>query len=128
MIVLDTPIWLWWINDDQRSLGLIRQEQIASAEVAAVSNSCFDVAWLERHRRIALPCPQTEWFDKALSQSGIVLLPISPAIASRAVDLHEHHIDPQDRIIIASAIEHNARLMSDDSKFAKYAELEGCLM
>ena len=37
MIVLDTHIWLWWINDDQQSLGLIRQEQIASAEVAAVS-------------------------------------------------------------------------------------------
>ena len=55
-------------------------------------------------------------------------LPISPAIATRAVDLHEHHTDPQDRIIIASAIEHNARLMSDDSKFAKYVELEGCLL
>ena len=37
MIVLDTHIWLWWINDDQQSLGSIRQEQIASAEAAAVS-------------------------------------------------------------------------------------------
>ena len=129
MIVLDTHIWLWWINNDQQSLDSIWQEHIASAEVVAVSAiSCFEVAWLERHRRITLPCQPTDWFDKALSQSGIVLLPISPAIATRAVDLHEHHTDPQDRIIIASAIEHNAKLMSDDSKFAKYVELEGCLL
>ena len=45
-----------------------------------------------------------------------------------ALDLHEHHSDPQDRIINASAIEHNAKLMSDDSKFVKYAELEGRLL
>ena len=129
MIVLDTHIWLWWINDDQQSLNSIRHEQIASAEVVGVSAiSCFEVAWLARHRRIALPCQLASWFDKALSQSGIELLPISPAIAARAVDLHEHHSDPQDRIIIASAIEHNAKLMSDDGKFAKYVELEGWLL
>lgn len=129
MIVLDTHIWLWWINNDFQSLAATRQEQIAVAEVVAVSAiSCFEVAWLERHQRINLPCRPTEWFEKALSDSGIVLIPITPAIAARAVDLHEHHSDPQDRIIIATAIEHNAKLMSDDGKFVKYAELEGRLL
>ena len=42
--------------------------------------------------------------------------------------MQEHHSDPQDRIIIASAIEHNAKLMSDDSKFRLYLELEGRLL
>jgi PIN domain nuclease of toxin-antitoxin system len=129
MIVLDTHIWLWWINNDAKNLGSIRQEQIANAETVAISAiSCFEVAWLERHRRISLPCQSKEWFEMALTQSGLALLPITPAIAIRAVDLPEHHSDPQDRIIIASAIEHEAKLMSDDSKFAKYAELEGCLL
>lgn len=86
MIVLDTHIWLWWINNDLQSLGSIRQEQIVSAEKIAVSAiSCFEVAWLERHRRISLPCQPTEWFEKALSKSGIELLPITPTIATRAV-------------------------------------------
>jgi len=129
MIVLDTHIWLWWINNDYQHLGSARQEQIAGADVVCVSAiSCFEVAWLERHQRINLPCQATEWFEKALSHSGILLLPITPAIAARAVVLHEHHSDPQDRIIIASAIEHNAKLMSDDSKFSRYAELEGRLL
>ena len=81
-----------------------------------------------RKTNFLAPCQPTEWFEKALHQSGIILLPITPAIAARAIDLHEHHSDPQDRIIIASAIEHNAKLMSDDSKFAQYTELEGRLL
>lgn len=129
MIVLDTHIWLWWINNDSQFLSPARLEQIASADVVAVSAiSCFEVAWLERHQRINLPFKPEEWLDMALSQSGVVLLPITPAIATRAVNLHEHHSDPQDRLIIASAIEHKAKLMSDDSKFPRYVELNGYLM
>jgi PIN domain nuclease of toxin-antitoxin system len=99
------------------------------AEIIAVSAiSCFEIAWLERHGRISMTCQPTEWFEKALSHSGIELLPITPAIATRAVNMQEHHSDPQDRIIIASAIEHNAKLMSDDGKFPLYLELEGRLL
>ena len=129
MIILDTHIWIWWINNDHQSLGVVRQEQIMSAEVIAVSAiSCFEVAWLARHQRMTLPCQTLEWVEKALSPSGISLLPITPAIATRAVDLQEHHSDPQDRIIIASAIEHNAQLMSNDSKFHLYLEMEERLL
>ncbi len=96
--------------------------------VAVSAISCFEVAWLERHGRISLPCEVVTWFEKALDESGIALLPLTPAIAARAVQLHEHHSDPQDRIIIATALEHGAKLMSDDGKFAKYPELEGCLL
>ena len=129
MIVLDTHIWLWWINNEVQCLSETRRQQIESAEVIAVSAiSCFEIAWLERRKRICLSCQATEWFEKALNNSGIILLPITPAIAVVAVDLHEHHSDPQDRLIIATALEHNANLMSDDGKFAKYSELKGRLL
>jgi PIN domain nuclease of toxin-antitoxin system len=129
MIVLDTHIWIWWVNNDFKLLNSRRQTLIASADLVAVSAiSCFEVAWLERHQRIILPCHPAEWFDKALGLSGIALLPITPVIAARAVALQEHHSDPQDRIIIASAIEHSAKLISDDSKFSLYLELNGRLI
>lgn len=44
-------------------------------------------------------------------------------IASIAVDLPEHHSDPQDRIIIATTMSHDAQLMSADGKFPKYNEI-----
>ena len=40
---------------------------------------------------LALPVDRISWFERALDGSGISLLPITPQIASIAVDLPEHH-------------------------------------
>jgi PIN domain nuclease of toxin-antitoxin system len=64
----------------------------------------------------------------ALGGSGILMLPVTPDIACMAVDLTEHHSDPQDRIIIATSIVHNALLMSSDKKFPLYEELKNTLI
>jgi PIN domain nuclease of toxin-antitoxin system len=116
MIVLDTHFWLWWVNQDavQLKSGWIDRIE-GGEEVGVFAISCFEVAWLERHGRIGLSCPREECFDKALSGSGVLLLPITPAIASRAVELPEHHRDPQDRLIIATALVHGATLISSDA-------------
>ncbi len=129
MIILDTHVWLWWVNEDLAQLKASWREQIEQADEVGVSAiSLFEVSWLERHQRISLPCPRTEWFEKALTGSEIQLVPITPDIASQAVDLYEHHSDPQDRIIIATALTHNALLLSADGKFKLYTELHGRLV
>jgi PIN domain nuclease of toxin-antitoxin system len=129
MIVLDTHVWLWWVNGDVELLGDIRASQIQQCESVAVSAiSCFEVAWLASHGRIELSCNQEEWFEKALLGSDITLLPITPKIACIATNLTEHHSDPQDRIIIATALAHNAKLMSSDKKFPLYIELADKLL
>jgi PIN domain nuclease of toxin-antitoxin system len=129
MIVLDTHIWLWWINNDVDLLGQNRVHLIQSADIVSVSAiSCFEVAWLDVHGRIELPCSKSVWFEKALEGSGITLIPITPAIATTAVELPEHHSDPQDRIIIATALNHGAQLMSADRKFLHYKEIVKSLL
>jgi PIN domain nuclease of toxin-antitoxin system len=42
--------------------------------------------------------------------------------------LTEHHSDPQDRLIIATALSLDASLISADRKFQAYPELHGKLM
>ncbi len=129
MIVLDTHIWLWWTNHQVDQLSESRYQQISLAGKVGVSAiSCFEVAWLEHHGRISLPCSLESWFAKSLGESDITLLPITPAIAGSAVHLPEHHSDPQDRIIIATALVHDAKLMSNDGKFPKYIELKDRLL
>ena len=129
MIILDTHIWLWWINQDNERLGANRVAAIQSADIVAVSAiSCFEVAWLDLHGRIELPCSRQTWFEKALEGSVIALLPITPAIATAAVELPEHHRDPQDRLIIATALINDAKLMSADQKFLKYQEIVNNLL
>lgn len=92
MIVLDTHIWLWWIGEKHESLRPSWIGVIDSADAVGVSAmSLFEVSWLHHHQRIRLPVPPVAWFEKALANSGIELLPITPDIADRAVALPEHH-------------------------------------
>ena len=60
--------------------------------------------------------------------SSIELLAVTPEIAMGAVSLEAHHSDPQDRLIIATAISHQAKLLSADQKFKFYHELDGLLL
>ncbi|MBU2568700.1 MAG: type II toxin-antitoxin system VapC family toxin [Gammaproteobacteria bacterium] len=111
MIILDTHIWLWWVNDETNSMKAQWMELINNtSEVGVSAISCFEVAWLQRHDRIILPEPILIWFDKALRGSNITLVPITAEIACAAVDLSEHHSDPQDRIIIATALMTDSKL------------------
>ncbi|WP_040433071.1 PIN domain-containing protein [Chlorobium ferrooxidans] len=49
MIILDTHIWLWWINGDTRNLDQSRIDQIVSADEVAVSAiSCFEYLLFSR--------------------------------------------------------------------------------
>ena len=104
-------------------------DDIESAPSIGISPvSCFELALAHRRGRLELPQPPSEWFRCALEGSGVELLPLTPAIAARAVTLTEVHRDPFDRIIIATTLEYHARLASLDGLFASYPELSGRLI
>ncbi len=103
--------------------------EIESAPRVGVSPvSCFELALAHRRNRIELPLPVREWMSLALDGSNVEVLPLTPAISARAVELPDIHRDPFDRIIIATALETDARLASVDSQFAAYPELAGRLI
>jgi len=129
MIVLDTHAWIWWVNEDEESGKNHWRDLVRSADRVAVSSiSCFEVAWLAQHGRIKLKMPMQDWFEKASSGSGIEIQDITPQIAETAVTLPEHHSDPQDRLIMATAIVHGAQLISADGKFCIYEALSKLLV
>ncbi|MFP5500846.1 MAG: type II toxin-antitoxin system VapC family toxin [Candidatus Sericytochromatia bacterium] len=129
MILLDTHVWIWWVNGLLERIPQAERELIAQAPMLAVSvMSCLEMAWLVRRGRIELEIPLAQWFDLALEGSEIQLLPLTPRLAERAAELPEHHKDPADRVIIATAIEHRYRLISLDEKFPLYMELGELLL
>lgn len=128
MIVLDTHVWIRWINLDAQISPRWRARIESDEDVGVSAISCFETAWLAGHGRIVLPCPIANWLELALGGSGVALLPLSPDVARVAVALPEHHRDPQDRLIIATALVHDATLISADSKFPLYTELSGRLL
>lgn len=82
--------------------------------------SCYEIALAREKGRLELPCPTKQWLEAALEPSGISLLPLTPDIACEAVALSPVHKDPFDRMIIATAIAHGAKLVSVDSLFRRY--------
>ena len=129
MLLLDTHIWLWWINATPEKLPPHLIDRIESDETVAVSSiSCFEVEWLARHGRIELNICLDDWFSSAISEAGIMCLPITEPIARLAASLPEHHKDPQDRLIIASAILHNSAVISADKQFPLYEEISHLLI
>lgn len=125
VIVLDTHIWFWFINQEFERFPATWRETIETASQVGVSPvSCYEIALAQQKGRLALSCPGSEWFTNALQPSGISLFPI----ASQAVSLSPIHKDPFDRLIIATALVYSANLTSVDGIFRQYPELVDCLM
>jgi PIN domain nuclease of toxin-antitoxin system len=125
VIVLDTHTWLWWVRGDTAELPSTMRELIDNSPepVAVASVSCLEVAWLAKKGRISIPMPIDDFFAKAIDGSGLVLLPLSPSIAARSAFLPDIHRDPIDRVIIATALEHNAELATRDGMISRYPDV-----
>ncbi len=125
-LLLDTHIWLWWINQDEQ-LSVQHQAIIAEAENVYISSiSCWELAMLQQRQRIELNESLQNWLSVALET--IVCLPFTETIAVQSALMDFHHRDPADRFIIATAIIHDCQLMSFDGKFPLYTELENRLI
>lgn len=123
VIVLDTHIWFWFITQDFARFPNSWRNKIGTATQVNVSPvSCYEIALAEQRGRLELPCPATQWFEDAL------VLPLTAEIACHAVKLTAIHRDPFDRLIIATALVHEAQLASVDSLFPQYPELKDYLM
>ena len=104
-------------------------ERIETADAVAVSAiSCWEVAWLVRRGRLQLKLEFDRWIESSLVGSGVNCLPVDHLIAIRSANFPEHHRDPADRLIIATAIEYNAGFISLDQAFTQYAELTDLLI
>ncbi len=127
-LLLDTHAWIWWINQESK-LSAETARLIEEAEAVAVSSiSCWEVRMLQQRRRIELADSVESWLEQALKPAGIECFPITCAIADKSANLPQHHRDPADRMIIATALEYCFHLVSIDEKFEMYSELEGLIV
>jgi PIN domain nuclease of toxin-antitoxin system len=74
IIVLDTHIWLWFINSNLDKFPSHWLAQIEAASRVGISPvSCYEIALAHSRGRIELPSTPTEWFQGALTTAGIRL-------------------------------------------------------
>lgn len=129
MILLDTHIWIRWIlEDDPLPQSIIDAIELSDSEVVVSAISTWEVVLLEKRKRIELTVPVDQWLEEALIGSNVRSLPVTSEIAYLSGILLEHHKDPADRIIIATSIVNDTQLISLDTVFPLYSELQGRLI
>jgi len=127
LVLLDTHAWIWLINGDEKlrlspALPLIEKAtQFSNILISAIS--VWEVSMLEAKGRISFSMECLDWMKQALAALGISLVPITPEIAVLSSRLPgEFHGDPADRIIVATALELSANLVTKDTKILRYSE------
>lgn len=127
MIILDTHIWVWWVNGSPE-LSPAKAKILSSSEAEGLGVSiisCWEVAKLVEKGRLALALPVGQWIDQALAYPGICLLPLEPRIAVASTNLPQpFHSDPADQIITATAREMDCPLATDDGKILAYPHVK----
>lgn len=119
-ILLDTHIYLWWLEDSP-ALSKSARQIIESAEIVYVSSASI---W-EAVIKIGLNRLDVEAEDlvAGIKESGFVELPVKAEHALSLLQLNNYHKDPFDRILVAQAISEPLHLLSSDSVLAQYSEL-----
>ncbi|OLP54332.1 twitching motility protein PilT [Rhizobium rhizosphaerae] len=123
MILLDTHVLIWALEDDRRLAGDARERLRQSAQLAVSAISIWEIAMLVERRRLVLTQDLEAWVAKVLSIPQLLLIPIDPAIAIDSVRLRPpFHPDPADRLIVATARFLRAPLMTADRAILAYAD------
>ncbi len=120
--LLDTHAWI------QRALGeplpplVERTLTEHSGSLALADISLWEAAKLVELGRLELSVSMAEFFKLALTPE-LTVLPISPAVAERAslLEASGFHKDPADQLIVATALVHRLRLISDDTRIRHWA-------
>jgi PIN domain nuclease of toxin-antitoxin system len=83
MILLDTHIWIWWVQGDPR-LTQQHQNYLSEYETEGLGvsiYSCWEIAKLVEYKRLTLPYSLEDWFDRAFAYPGIQLIHLTLPIA-----------------------------------------------
>ncbi|BAT54977.1 hypothetical protein NOS3756_39520 [Nostoc sp. NIES-3756] len=126
MIVLDTHIWVWWVQNDSRLTKQQRQwlQDYESDGLGISILSCWEVAKLVEKNRLILPLAIDKWLEVALAYPGVQLLNLSLPIVIDSTQLTGFHSDPFDQLIVATARFYNCPLLTMDAKILNYPDVQ----
>ena len=125
-ILLDTCAAIWVVEDAPLSRGAL--DLLAAAADAEVSIyvspiSAWEVGLLVARARLKLLLTPQRWFQRLLEAPGVRLADMSPELLIASSFLPgEPPRDPADRIIVATARDCGATLMTRDRVLLKYGE------
>lgn len=125
MLLLDTHV-LVWLDEGNPRLGKTAlqtiNDSLTSGQLGVATISFWEVAMLIEKQRLTMQTELADWRFELL-QAGLLEIPLRGTTAIRAGQLPLFHGDPADRMIVATAIENGATLMTADEKILSWNQL-----
>lgn len=122
--VLDTHVWVWWNMDPKKLSPRVRSiiaDPAQYDEILLSAISCWEFSKLLEKKRIGISCDPEEWIRIAIEMPKLRLVPLTPTLSYRSTQLPQpFHEDPADQIIVATAREENATVMTKDKLMKRY--------
>ena len=125
MLLLDTHV-LIWLDEGNSRLGKIALqtiiESLSTGQLGVATISFWEVAMLIEKQRLTMQTELSVWRSDLL-RTGLLEIPLLGTSAIRASQLELFHGDPADRMIVATAIENGATLITADTKILSWKAL-----
>jgi PIN domain nuclease of toxin-antitoxin system len=122
--LLDTHAWLQRVGGETLPPLAEKTFEHHQQTLAISAISLWEVAKLVEFGRIDIAVSLPEFFASAVTPE-LTVLPITPAIASTVATLEARgfHKDPADQIIVATALVHGLRLISNDTRIRQWNQV-----
>lgn len=116
---------LWWAGGDTAQLSQAARRAIAAAlrggRILVSAISAWELAMLVDRGRVDLSMDIEAWLATVREIEAVQFVPVDTEIAVRSVTLPGTlHKDPADRLIVATARQHGAALVTADEKLRGY--------
>ena len=123
--LLDTHAWVWWVTEDRRlsrpAHRAIGKAQAADALFLSLI-SVWEVAKKVEKGQLVLDRPLNDWLDLATMQPGLQLADLTRPILTESCRLPPpFHGDPADQIVVATARDRDATIITKDDRIRAYA-------
>ena len=119
-ILIDTHIFLWFINNDPQ-LSLTAKTLLESdVELLLSVASLWEIAIKVGTGKMTLPKPFEIFIPEQIQQNEVAILPIAIEHLTYITTLPFHHRDPFDRLLIAQSIVEGIPIVSVDVAFNSY--------
>ncbi len=123
--LLDTHAWVWWVTEDRRlsraARSAIEKDQ-ANGALALSLISVWEVAKKVEKGQLVLDRPLDDWLDLATQRPGLHLAELTRHLLAESCRLPPpFHGDPADQIIVATARDRAAPIVTKDRRIQRYA-------